>query len=129
MAGAAQAAGTAQGDWFTLGGLAKVHITPCGATLCGTVVWMKTPNDPETGKPQRDDKNPDPALRDRAALGLQILRGMKPVGDGRWADGTIYDPRSGMTYASKMSTNADGTLKVEGCIAILCKAQIWQPAG
>ncbi len=128
VAGVAQAAGTAQGDWITQSGSAKVRIAPCGPTLCGTVVWMKQPNDPETGQPQKDNKNPDPALRSRPALGLQIIKGMKPVGDGRWADGTIYDPQSGKTYASKMTANPDGALKVEGCIAILCQAQIWKPA-
>ena len=128
MAGAAQASGVAQGDWLTQNGSAKVHIAPCGTTLCGAVVWMKRPNDPETGQPQRDNKNPDASLRARAALGLQIIRGMKPVGDGRWADGTIYDPQTGKTYASKLTANSDGTLKVEGCIAILCQAQTWTPA-
>lgn len=127
-AGAAQAGGTALGDWMTQGGSAKVHIAPCGPTLCGAVVWMKTPNDPETGKPQKDNKNPDPALRERPAIGLQIIRGMKATGDGHWADGAIYDPQSGKTYASKITINPDGTLKVEGCIAILCQAQTWKPA-
>ena len=128
MAGAAQAAGTAEGDWMTPNGSAKIHIAPCGATLCGTVVWLKTPNDPETGKPQKDAKNPDVSLRDRPSLGLQIIKGMKPSGEGRWADGTIYDPQGGKTYSSKMSSNADGTLKVEGCIVIACVAQTWKPA-
>ncbi len=128
MAGAAQAAATAAGDWITQTGLAKVRIAPCGPALCGAVVWMKQPLDPGTGQPQRDGKNPDPALRSRPALGLQIIKGMKPAGEGRWADGTIYDPQSGNTYASRLTANPDGTLKVEGCFAILCRAQTWKPA-
>ena len=130
MAGAAQAGGTAAaaGDWITQTGLAKVRIAPCGPALCGAVVWMKQPNDPQTGQPQIDNKNPDPALRSRPALGLQIIKGMKPSGEGHWADGTIYDPQSGKTYASRLTANPDGTLKVEGCIAILCQAQTWKPA-
>lgn len=129
VAGAAQAGGTAQGDWITQNGSAKVHIAPCGSELCGAVVWMKQPNDPETGQLQKDGHNPNPALRGRAALGLEIIHGMKPTGDGRWEGGTIYDPQTGKTYASKLSHNPDGTLKVEGCIAILCQAQTWKPAG
>jgi len=127
-ASAAEAGGTIQGDWITQSGSAKVHIAPCGQELCGAVVWMKQPNDPETGLPQRDGHNPDPALRNRTALGLQIINGMKPAGDGHWAGGSIYDPQTGKTYASKLSHNPDGTLKVEGCIAILCQAQTWKPA-
>jgi uncharacterized protein (DUF2147 family) len=127
-AGAAQAGGAALGDWITQSGSAKVHIAPCGSELCGAVVWMRQPLDPETGQPQKDERNPDPALRGRTALGLQIIHGMKPAGDGHWAGGTIYDPQTGRTYASKLSHNPDGTLKVEGCIAILCQAQTWKPA-
>jgi len=126
--GMAQAAGTAAGDWITQNGLAKVHIAPCGQDLCGAVVWMKEPLDPETHQPKKDEHNPNPALRGRAALGLQIIHGMKPAGDGRWAGGTIYDPQTGKTYTSKLTRNPDGTLKVEGCIAILCQAQTWKPA-
>ena len=42
--------------------------------------------------------------------------------------GSIYDPQSGKTYDSKLSLNPDGTLKVEGCISIICQAQTWKPA-
>ena len=127
-AGSAQAAGRAQGDWITQSGLGKVRITPCGPALCGAVIWMKQPLDPETGQPQKDGKNPDPALRNRPAIGLQIIKGMKPAGDGRWAGGTIYDPQTGRTYASKLTVNPDNTLKVEGCIAFVCQAQTWKSA-
>ena len=124
----AQATGTAQGDWYTQSGSAKVRIAPCGSTLCGTIVWMKDPLAKGTGKPATDTNNPDPAKRQQPILGLQMIRGMKPVGVGRWSGGTIYDPQSGKVYASKMIVNSDGTLKVEGCISIICQGQTWKPA-
>ena len=58
---------------------------------------------------------------------LQI-KGFKPASGGRWTGGSIYDPQSGKTYDSKLSLNPDGTLKVEGCISIICQAQTWKPA-
>jgi uncharacterized protein (DUF2147 family) len=128
LAGSAEAAGTVQGVWLTQTGSGKVRIAPCGSKLCGTIVWVKNPMDKTTGKPQLDVKNPDPALRDRPIVGLQMIRDFKSVPGGRWAGGSIYDPDSGKTYASKLNLNPDGTLKVEGCIAIICQAQTWKPA-
>ena len=129
LATSAQAAGTVQGDWITQSGSAKVRVAPCaGGKLCGAVVWMKTPLDKTTGKPQLDAKNPDPALRARPIIGLLLIKDFKSAPGGKWTGGTIYDPESGKTYASKMALNPDGTLKVEGCIAIICQAQTWKAA-
>jgi uncharacterized protein (DUF2147 family) len=129
LAFSAQAAQSVQGDWITQSGSAKVRVAPCaGGKLCGTVVWIKNPLDKTTGKPQLDAKNPDPALRTRPIVGLQLIKDFKPASGGRWTGGTIYDPESGKTYASKLALNPDGTLKVEGCISIICQAQTWKAA-
>jgi uncharacterized protein (DUF2147 family) len=121
-------AGSPVGDWMTPGGLAKARIAPCASGLCGNVVWLKHPLDPSTGRPQLDKANTDPALKSRPVLGMQFLKGFKPAGDNRWTGGRIYDPQSGKTYDSKMSLTADGSLKVEGCVAVFCQAQVWTPA-
>ena len=60
----AQSAGP-QGTWLTQAGDAKVRIKSCGNALCGSIVWLRDPIDPNTGKPQVDDKNPDPARASR----------------------------------------------------------------
>jgi uncharacterized protein (DUF2147 family) len=129
MTTSAQAAAAVQGDWLTQSGSAKVRVAPCaGGKLCGTVVWMKDPLDKDTGRPQLDEKNPDPALRSRPVVGLQLIRDFRSAPGGGWSGGTIYDPNSGKTYASKLGLNPDGTLKVEGCISIICQAQTWKAA-
>ena len=71
-------------------------------------------------------KNPDPALRTRPLLGMQILNGLTDKG-GDWR-GEIYDPRRGKTFKSVVSRNADGTLNVKGCFAFICQTQLWRPA-
>lgn len=125
---AAQAASPVQGDWLTQSASGKVRVAPCGDKLCGTIVWLKNPLDKATGQVQRDANNPDPSLRARPVVGLQLIKNFKAAKDGRWTGGTIYDPESGKTYASKIGLNLDGTLKVEGCIAIICQAQTWKRA-
>jgi uncharacterized protein (DUF2147 family) len=115
------AADPVEGEWLTQAGTAKVKIGPCASApdrMCGLVSWMKTPS--------KDANNPDAALRDRPILGMAMIRDFKRSGAGKWTGGKIYDPGSGKTYDSKLSVNADGTLKVEGCIAVLCKAQTWR---
>jgi uncharacterized protein (DUF2147 family) len=115
------AADPVEGEWLTQAGTAKVKISPCVSApdrMCGLVSWMKTPS--------KDANNPDAALRERSILGMAMIRDFKRSGAGKWTGGKIYDPGSGKTYDSKLSVNADGTLKVEGCIAVLCKAQTWR---
>ena len=80
-----------------------------GGSLCGHVVWLRTPRD-GAGYPKRDAMNPNAALRDRPLCGLTVLDGLLPVpGEtGRWAAGSFYDPRTGRGYglmATLLSTD------------------------
>ena len=63
------------GQWYAEGGAAVVEIAPCGDGLCGRAVWLHSPLD-EDGCELRDKNNPDPALRKRPVVGLQILGGL-----------------------------------------------------
>jgi uncharacterized protein (DUF2147 family) len=132
VAGAAQAAGAAPdpvaGDWMTPGNGAKVHIAACPANpsqLCGNMVWLKQGLD-AAGRPALDRANPDPALRTRPLVGMPFITGFTREAPGRWGGGRIYDPDNGKTYRSKMRINGDGTLKVEGCVLVICQAQTWK---
>ena len=119
-AGPAFAADAVEGEWLTQAGTAKVKISPCAAQadrMCGLISWMKTPS--------KDTHNPDAALRERPILGLAMIRDFKPAGPGKWTGGKIYNPSNGKTYDSKISVNANGTLKVEGCVLMVCQAQTW----
>jgi uncharacterized protein (DUF2147 family) len=126
LASSAQAA-SIDGDWFTPKGGAKVHIASCGQKLCGAITWLKNPND-KTGQPAKDSYNPDPSLKSRQVIGIQIIRNMKPSGDGHWTGGSIYNPGDGKTYDSKMMLDPSGALKVQGCVAIICVTQVWTRA-
>src|ERR1700684_3985316 len=65
------------GIWLTQAGDAKVRVGRCGAGICGTVVWLRDPIDSATGKPQVDDKNENPSLRQRPMIGLPMFIGMR----------------------------------------------------
>src|SRR5256885_17085087 len=120
----AQGAGEPVGVWLTQAGDARVRVSKCGGGICGVIVGLKGPIDPATGKPQVDDKNPNPALKRRPMIGLPLFSGMRATGPGKWS-GQIYNADDGSTYASNVSVTGADTLRVEGCVGMLCGGETW----
>lgn len=110
------------GVWTTEGAKSIVRVVPCGASVCGTII-AATSSKPGGSTPV-DWHNPDPSLKGRSVVGVQILTDLHPSGD-RWVDGSIYNPADGRTYAANARLEADGRLRVEGCVAVLCGSQFW----
>ena len=109
----AQSAGDASGTWQTQSGDARVKVSKCGSGICGVVVGLRDPIDSATGKPQVDDKNPNPALKKRPIIGLSLFSGMHPTGTGKWS-GKIYNADDGSTYVSNVSVTGANTSYDEG---------------
>src|SRR3954468_15968175 len=124
----AQSAENATGTWLTQAGDARVRVSKCGGGICGVIVGLKQPIDPATGKPQVDDKNPNPALKKRPMIGLPLFSGMQPTGPGKWS-GQIYNAHDGSSYASNVSVMGADTLRVEGCVGALCGGESWTRIG
>ena len=125
----ALAADPVEGDWLVQGGSAKVRISPCTARpdrLCGVFTWLKSE---KPGQPVLDAANPSPKLRGQRLVGSTFIRDFRRVETGRWTGGKIYDPDEGKTYDSKMRMNPDGTLKLEGCVLVICQKQTWRRPG
>ena len=120
----AQAGGEVSGLWLTQAGDAKVRVSRCGGEICGVVVWLKDPINPATGKPQVDDKNPNPSLARRPMIGLPLFSGMHAAGQNKWS-GQIYNADDGSSYASNVSVAGPDTLRVEGCVGALCGGENW----
>ena len=120
----AQVSADPSGTWLTQASDARVRVSKCGGGICGVVVWLRDPIDPATGKPQVDDKNPNPALAKRPMIGLPLFSGMPPAGHGKWS-GQIYNADDGNSYASSVTVMGPDTLKVEGCVGALCGGETW----
>lgn len=115
-----------------------VEITRRGETYVGRVVWVKytvyPDDDPRgwAGRPVVDRENPDPALRTRPLLGVDVLKGLRFDGEG-WSEGEIYSPRKGTTYAARAWLEAEATLKIRGYVGTpwLGRTVTWRraPAG
>ena len=100
-------AGDASGVWLRDTGASRVKIAPCGAALCGHIVWLK-----------------DPASSP-AKMGERVFFDMKPDGDNYWA-GSAYNPEDGKTYTGKMALSGN-TLTTKGCVlgGLVCKSVVW----
>ncbi len=116
------------GTWLTASKEDHVRIVNCGGALCGTLVWMKEPNDPATGRPKLDKNNADPAKQSRPLLGVPIVLGMKPSGPNVWS-GNVYNAKDGKTYTGSFTMTSDNTADLKGCVlSILCQSQTWTRA-
>jgi uncharacterized protein (DUF2147 family) len=110
------------GVWRTESGKADIRISDCGGAPCATLASLRKPNDKQ-GRPKRDKRNPDPALRSRPVVGVPLLTDMKVDGGG-WS-GTFYNPDDGRSYAGAIEADGADTLKLRGCvIGFLCKTQV-----
>lgn len=131
MASAVFAATGAVGTWKTIDdetGAVKslVEISEVDGQLTGKIVKLfrkpEEDQDPKCDKCSGDKK-------DKPLIGLQILWGLKPDGNGKWSDGEIMDPKKGKTYSCKMELIEDGKkLKVRGFLgfSLLGRTQTWE---
>lgn len=119
--GSAAAAGEATGVWMRSSGTSKIRIDKCGAALCGTVVWEKSP--------RKDIYNPDAAKRDEPITGRRVLLGMKPAGEDKWK-GEVYNAEDGKTYTGYITLTGPDQLKLQGCVlgGLICKSDTWSRA-
>ena len=124
----AQGTGEPTGVWLTQAGDARVRISKCGDAICGVVVWLREPINPATGQPMVDDKNPNPSLARRPMIGLPLFTDMRIAGPNKWS-GHIYNADDGGTYLSNISVTGADTLRVEGCVGMICGGETWTRFG
>jgi uncharacterized protein (DUF2147 family) len=89
--------------------------------LCGRIAEVL---DRRPSVPRIDANNPDPRLRGRALVGLLTLWGFARDG-AVWRGGRAYDPKSGKSYKSTLALEPDGSLRVTGCVFVICESRRW----
>jgi uncharacterized protein (DUF2147 family) len=123
---AAHASDPAVGRWRTIDdetGQAKSIVEierKADGSYSGRIVELLNPSRPNPVCDKcRDDR------RNQPITGMEIIRGMQRDGDG-FSGGTILKPDEGKVYKSKMRLIEGGRkLEVSGCIAFICKSQVW----
>ena len=109
--------GDAVGIWIDHTGRGAVEVSRCGAALCGHIVWLEKTTDAK-GRPLTDGFNPNQSLRNRPICGLQIIGDAKPMSDGAFDNGWIYDPEEGKRYTVEVRLTAPNKLSVLGYLGL-----------
>jgi uncharacterized protein (DUF2147 family) len=113
---------TPVGYWRTEEGKAKVQVYECGTKqICGKIIELKEPKDPNTGK---DKADPD----GKPMIGMEIMKDFKHTEGQEWDEGTIYDPKEGKTYSATFELHKGGnTMDLRGyvLISLIGKTQTW----
>ena len=117
------------GTWLTEDTKGKIHIVNCGGALCGNLVWIKEPLDPETNRPKLDKHNVDASKQGRPLLGIPIVLNMKPSGADKW-EGQVYNAEDGNTYSGSFTLTGANSAQLKGCVlgGLICKGQNWTRA-
>jgi uncharacterized protein (DUF2147 family) len=116
------------GTWLNKDKDAHIKIYGSYGKYYGQIVWLKVPNDPETGKPKLDKHNPDNALKTKPVMNLIILKNLEfDADDQEWDDGEIYDPKSGNDYSLTCTLKDKNTMELRGYmgISLLGRTDIW----
>jgi uncharacterized protein (DUF2147 family) len=94
--------------------IVEVYHDAANNSYKGRILWFR--DDPS--KPMDewlDTKNPDPALRTRKILGMDVMRNLKyDSGSKSWEDGVIYEAKTGREWNASAYIDKQGLLKVKG---------------
>ena len=101
------------GKWITTTGNCIVEVYKQNKDYKAKVLWFKE------GKKRMydytDEKNPNPSLRNRKLLGMDVMDGLHYNDDEKeWVDGRIYDATTGKEWDSVVWLTEDHLLKVKG---------------
>jgi uncharacterized protein (DUF2147 family) len=124
-----------RGIWINHTGKGAVEIRPCGTSgrdadrLCGFIVWLKEPTN-KHGEPLTDGYNSDPSKRRRPICGLPVLGSLRPMSDGSWDQGWVYDPEQGQAFDAAIQLKTPDRLVLTGYkgVKFFSKSFVWKRA-
>lgn len=103
------------GKWMTVDNNLEVQVYRQENDFRAKVIWFKIEDTTRPMNTRTDDMNPNPKLRSRKWLGMEVLRNLKyNAADNEWTNGVIYDAKHGKEWDSVVWINKNGLLKVKG---------------
>jgi uncharacterized protein (DUF2147 family) len=105
------------GTYLSETGDTRVRIARCGSAYCGTIISVQ-------GE-AKDVNNPDPKLKGRNLVGIQMISNIQPTAEG--FTGQLYNYKDGKTYSGKMSFAGGKAMQLSGCVfgGLICRSQTW----
>lgn len=104
------------GKWMSLEKSVMVEVFRKTGGFGAKVIWFNEKLGSKVPMEDRlDTQNPNPKLRQRKILGMEVLNGLVYNADKKfWEKGQIYDAQSGRTWESSVHLLANGQMKVRG---------------
>lgn len=101
------------GKWMSSQNNLIVQVYKNGDQFKAKIVWFRDHVLPM--EECCDQHNPDPTLRTRKIVGLDVLNGLRyDAGSQSWEDGVIYDAEQGKEWNASAYIDKEGLLKVKG---------------
>ncbi|MFA6246476.1 MAG: DUF2147 domain-containing protein [Mucilaginibacter sp.] len=115
VATSAAAAEKVCGKWKLDDDKLIVQVYKEGAEYKAKIVWFDDHDDSKELNYWTDEKNPNPALRSRKLLGMNVLEQLTyNQQTNSWENGMIYDAKHGRLWNSSAYIDKEGALKVKG---------------
>ena len=102
------------GVWQSADNDLRVEMYARNGQYHGRLVWFLCESDDPPMADQLDTENPDPVLRSRPWLGMNIVESLTYRGHDEWSGGKVYDPNSGHTFEAAVWLTAPNQLSVRG---------------
>ena len=105
------------GTYLSETGETRVRIARCGGAYCGTIISVQGD--------AKDVNNPDPKLKGRSLVGIQMISNIQPAAEG--FTGQLYNYKDGKTYNGKMNFAGGKAMQLSGCVlgGLICRSQTW----
>lgn len=102
------------GRWTSADKKLVVQMYRQGNEYRGKMVWFKD-DDSKPMDEWTDKHNPDPKLRNRKLLGMDVVTGLtyKPKGKS-YENGAIYEAKTGKTWSASVKLDGNDVMKVKG---------------
>jgi uncharacterized protein (DUF2147 family) len=97
-----------EGVWLNHLENAEVEIFQRDGKFYGKNVWIDIPQNIDINFPT-DKNNPDPKLRDRKIIGLEIITNVD-FSNGVWQNGKLYSPKNGQTVDCSLKISGDNQI-------------------
>ena len=105
------------GIWLEEKKESHIEIYKINDMYYGKIVCLANPNN-DDGSIKLDKENPDPELKNRNILGLEIIKNLEFIESNYWANGQIYDARTGKTYELNARLKSKDILLLRGFIGL-----------
>ena len=103
------------GVWQSPGGNTHIRISPCGKSICGTVVWASARAKQDAARAGHSN-----------LIGMSLFQDFNRTGPNEFR-GRVFVPDINRTFSGRLTMPNDSTIEVRGCLRgnVGCRTDRW----